>query len=65
MKYRIYGSTSRKFNGIEFECNCAELCASCLDEAINYALEEDKIERKGDTYVYGDSHIILLIKEVI
>ena len=64
MKYEIYNSTSRKFNGIKFECECAELCIPCLDKATNYKLEENKINKKGDIYVYGDSHIILLIKEV-
>lgn len=63
-KYQIYNSTSRKYNGLQFECEHAELCIECLNKAIAYPLEENKIERKGDIYVYGDSHIILLIKEV-
>jgi len=64
MKYEIYNSTSRRYNGLQFKCDCAELCIDCLDKAIKYPLEENKINKKGDIYVYGDSHIILLIKEV-
>lgn len=64
MKYEIYNSTGGHYNGVQFECEHAELCIEALERAVSYHLEENKINKKGDIYVYGDSHIILLIKEV-
>ena len=63
-QYEIYNSTSEKFIGTKFMCEHETLCTACLDLAINYSLEEDKLNKEGGIYVYSDSHIILLIKEV-